>query len=334
MEVAHSRPCVRRMVAAASRCTPSSCQALFAAHAAPSTSARSNMRCGLLAVVLVGAAVLGGCSDGVFDPKGPIALAERQIMLNALGIMLAIVVPVIFATLGVAFWFRASNERARYRPNFAYSGRLEMLVWSIPAMTVFLVGGVAWVGAHDVSPGKPIASTVKPLRVQVASLDWKWLFIYPDQGVASVNRLTIPVGTPVSLELTSSGVMNSFFVPQLGSQIYTMAGMITRLHLQADQAGTYRGFAAQFSGEGFADMHFDADAVTDDKFSQWLDTARNAGPELDAKSYAELAKPSAAVPRFTYRSVAPGLFGSILVSEMQSDDAVCRRYPTSMRAEK
>ena len=166
------------------------------------------MRYGLLAVVLIGVATLGGCTDGVFDPKGPIALAERQILLNALGIMLAIVIPVIFATLGVAFWFRASNERARYRPNFAYSGRLEMLVWSIPAMTVFLVGGVAWVGSHDLSPRKPIASTVKPLRVQVASLDWKWLFIYPDEGVASVNYLAIPVGRPVSFELTSSGVMN------------------------------------------------------------------------------------------------------------------------------
>jgi cytochrome o ubiquinol oxidase subunit 2 len=224
------------------------------------------MRYGLLAVVLICVAILSGCTEGVLDPKGPIAAADRQILLNSLGIMLAIVIPVILATLGVAFWFRASNERARYRPNFAYSGRLEMLVWSIPAMTVFLVGGVAWVGSHDVSPRKPILSTVKPLRVQVASLDWKWLFIYPDQGVASVNRLTIPVGTPVSLELTSSGVMNSFFVPQLGSQIYTMAGMTTRLHLQADYPGTYRGFSAQFSGEGFADMHFDADAVTGDKF--------------------------------------------------------------------
>jgi cytochrome o ubiquinol oxidase subunit II len=291
------------------------------------------MRYGLLAAVLICVA-LGGCTDGVLDPKGPVALAERQILLNALGIMLAIVTPVILATLGVAFWFRASNERARYRPNFAYSGRLEMLVWSIPAMTVFLVGGVAWVGSHDLNPRKPIASTVKPLRVQVASLDWKWLFIYPDQGVASVNRLIIPIGTPVSLELTSSGVMNSFFVPQLGSQIYTMAGMITRLHLQADYSGTYRGFSAQFSGEGFSDMHFDADAVTSEKFGQWIDSVRSAGPELNAKSYVDLVKPSAVVAPFTYRSVASGLFDSILVSEMQSDDAICRTNPKLMRAEK
>src|ERR1700732_1945931 len=259
MKVDHRHPCVRRATAAPSdRRMPSSCHAPSGAPAAPSTSAGPNMRYGLLAVVLIGAATLGGCTEGVLDPKGPIAVANREILLNSLGIMLAIVIPVILAILGVAFWFRASNERARYRPNFAYSGRLEMLVWAIPAMTVFLVGGVAWVGAHDVSPRKPIASTVKPLRVQVASLDWKWLFIYPDEGVASVNYLAIPAGTPVSFELTSSSVMNSFVVPRLGSQIYTMAGMITRLHLQADHLGTYRGFSAQFSGEGFSDMHFEA----------------------------------------------------------------------------
>jgi cytochrome o ubiquinol oxidase subunit II len=292
------------------------------------------MRYRLLAVLLIGAAALGGCTEGVLDPRGPIASAERQILFNSLGIMLAIVIPVILATLGVAFWFRESNERATYRPNFRYSGRLELLVWSIPAMTVFLVGGVAWVGSHDVSPRKPIASTEKALRIQVASLDWKWLFIYPDYGVASVNQLTIPVGTPVSFELTSSGVMNSFFVPQLGSQIYTMAGMVSHLQLRADDPGTYRGISAQFSGEGFSDMHFNVDAVSAEKFAQWVDLAHRAGPELNAKTYGDLAKPSGAVAPFTYRAVAPDLFGSIVVSEMQSDDAMCRSYPTSMRAEK
>lgn len=292
------------------------------------------MRYGLLAAALIGAAALGGC-DGVLDPKGPIADAERQILFNSLGIMLAIVIPTIIATLGVAYWFRASNTRARYRPHFTYSGRLEMLVWSIPAMTVFLVGGVAWVGSHDVSPRKPIVSTAKPLRVQVASLDWKWLFIYPDQGIASVNYLAIPVGAPVSFELTSSGVMNSFFVPQLGSQIYTMAGMVTRLHLQADQPGSYRGISAQFSGDGFSDMHFNVEAVAPEKFSKWVDATRSGGPELNATTYAELAKPSAAVTPFTYRAVVPGLFDMIQVSQtQQSDDALCRSFPTSMRAEK
>src|SRR3954453_3167736 len=174
----------------------------------------SDMPPRLLAFILISAALLGGCSEGVLDPKGPIASAERQILFNSLGIMLAIVIPTILATLGVAYWFRSSNKRARYMPNFAYSGRLEMLVWSIPIMTVLLVGGVAWVGSHDLDPPKPIASAAKPVRVQVVSLDWKWLFIYPEQGIAAVNQLTISVGTPVSFELTSSSVMNSFWVPQ------------------------------------------------------------------------------------------------------------------------
>ena len=292
------------------------------------------MRYGLLAVVLIGAASLGGCTEGVLDPKGPIALAERQILLNALGIMLAIVIPVILATLGVAFWFRASNERASYLPDFEYSGRLELLVWSIPAMTVLLVGGVAWVGAHDLDPGKPISSTVKPVNVQVVSLDWKWLFIYPEQGIASVNKLVLPVGTPISFELTSSSVMNSFFVPQLGSQIYTMSGMATRLHLQADHLGTYAGISAMFSGDGFPDMRFDANAVTNEKFAQWVDSVRSAGPLLDAQAYADLVKPSKMVAPFTYRAVAPNLFSSIVNAGMcmqGSSPSICS---TSQRAER
>src|SRR6267154_1298135 len=241
----------------------------------------SDMRPRLLAFILISAALLGGCQEGVLDPKGPIAAAERLILFNSLGIMLAIVIPTILATLGVAYWFRSSNRRARYLPDFTYSGRLEMLVWSIPAMTVLLVGGVAWVGSHDLDQRKPIVSTIKPVTVQVVSLDWKWLFIYPDQGVATVNQLTIPIGKPVSFELTSSGVMNSFFVPQLGSQIYTMAGMVTRVYLQADHPGTYRGLSAQFSGDGFADMRFNVDAVPAEDFARWVAATRSAGPVLD-----------------------------------------------------
>jgi cytochrome o ubiquinol oxidase subunit II len=289
------------------------------------------MRYGLLAVVLTGAAALSGCSEGVLDPKGPIADAERQILFNSLGIMLAIVIPTILATLGVAYWFRSSNTRAHYLPDFAYSGRLEILVWSIPAMTVLLVGGVAWVGSHDLDPRKLIASTAKPIRVQVVSLDWKWLFVYPDQGIASVNQLTIPVGTPISFELTSSGVMNSFFVPQLGSQIYTMAGMTTHLQLQADNAGSYPGLSAQFSGDGFADMIFKADAVPSADFSQWVETARASGPTLDAQAYADLAKPSKAVAPFTYRSVASDLFSRIAMPEMSMNDPI-RRVCLASRA--
>jgi cytochrome o ubiquinol oxidase subunit 2 len=276
---------------------------------------------------LIGATTLGGCSEGVLDPQGPIASAQRLILFNATGIMLAIVIPTMLATLAFAFWFRASNSRAIYLPEFSYSGRLELLVWSIPIMTVLLVGGVAWVGSYDLDPPRPIASALKPLKVQVVSLDWKWLFIYPEQGVASVNQLTIPVATPVSFELTSSGVMNSFFVPQLGSQIYTMAKMVTRLNLKADHPGKYRGFSAQFSGDGFADMQFSTDVVPTEQFAQWVAATRNTGVALNAQSYIDLAKPSKAVRPFTYRDVAPNFFSDILNSAISA-------YPPSQRAEK
>jgi len=263
------------------------------------------------AVVLIGVALLTGCTEGVLDPQGPIAAAERQIMFNATGIMLAIVIPTILATLGVAFWFRSSNTRARYLPEFENSGRLELLIWSIPIMTVILVGGVAWVGSYDLDPRKPIASEAKPVQVQVVSLDWKWLFIYPEQGIATVNQLTVPAGTPVHFELTSSGVMNSFFVPQLGSQIYTMPGMVTHLYLQADRPGSYRGLSANFSGEGFSDMRFTVHAVGSEDFSRWVDSVRSAGPVLDAEVYSDLAKPSVAVAPSSFRAVAPDLFNGI-----------------------
>jgi cytochrome o ubiquinol oxidase subunit 2 len=272
------------------------------------------------ALFLLAASALAGCSEGVLDPQGPIASAERLILFDSLGIMLAIVIPTILATLGVAFWFRSSNRRARYKPDFAYSGRLELLVWSIPAMTVLLVGGVAWVGSHELDPRKPISSANKPMTVQVVSLDWKWLFIYPDHGIATVNQLTIPVGTPIRLELTSSGVMNSFFVPQLGSQIYTMAGMTTHLQLQADHTGTYRGLSAQFSGDGFADMRFSVEAISAEQFAQWVTATRGTDPVLNGHTYAALAKPSEAIVPFAYRAVAPDLFNSILSTGMRSTD--------------
>ena len=292
------------------------------------------MRYVWLIVALTGAASLGGCSEGVLDPRGPISAAERQILFNATGIMLAIVIPTMFATLGVAFWFRESNNRAHYWPNFAYSGRLEMLVWSIPLMTVLLVGSVAWIGSYNLDPPKPIASAAKPLKVQVMSLDWKWLFIYPEQGVASVNQLTIPVGAAVSFDLTSTGVMNSFFVPQLAGQIYTMAGMVTHLNLLAEYPGVYHGISANFSGDGFADMHFNVNAVPPDAFARWLESARSAGPALDAQGFADLIKPSRAVAPFTFRSVDPVLFLRVATAGSQSNDNVCFGDPKSIRAER
>jgi cytochrome o ubiquinol oxidase subunit 2 len=254
----------------------------------------------------------GLTTSGVLDPKGPIAHAERLILLDSTAIMLAVVIPVILATLAFAWWFRASNAKATYTPDWAYSGRLEFIVWSIPALVVLLLGGIGWVSSHDLDPYKPIEASAPPLEVQVVSLDWKWLFIYPGQGIASVNRLVVPAGTPIHFRLTSATVMNSFFVPQLGSQIYTMAGMATQLNLLADRPGTYPGLSAQFSGDGFADMHFDVQAVTQPEFDVWAGETKAKAPVLDDVAYAALALNSSAVPPVVYRTVEPGLFDKIV----------------------
>jgi cytochrome o ubiquinol oxidase subunit 2 len=267
----------------------------------------------LRVAVACGALCLSSCQQaGVLDPQGPIAAAERLLLINSTAIMLVVVVPVIIATLAFAWWYRASNPRAARSFDLAYEGRIEFVTWSIPALIVILLGGVTWIGSHQLDPRAPILADAKPLRVDVVALDWKWLFIYPDQGIAAVNQLVVPAGTPVQFRLTSATVMNSFFVPQLGSQIYTMSGMETHLNLLADRPGEYPGISANFSGDGFADMRFTVNAVPASDFDGWLTRVRGAGPALDAAGYAALLRPSKAVPPMTYRSVEPKLFERIL----------------------
>jgi cytochrome o ubiquinol oxidase subunit 2 len=255
---------------------------------------------------------LTACQSAVFDPRGPVGQAERTILIDSLAIMLAIVVPTIVATLAVAWWYRAANEKARHLPEWAFSGRIELVVWSIPLMVIMLLGGVTWIGAHALDPAKPLSSTVPALRIQVVSLDWKWLFIYPDQQVASVNQLVVPAGVPLHFTLTSASVMNTFFVPQLGSMIYTMNGMQTNLHLRADAPGKFRGISGHYSGDGFSDMHFDVTAVGPEQFSAWVSATRAAGSALDAKAYAMLAKQSVNQAPATFGSVEAGLFDQVV----------------------
>jgi cytochrome o ubiquinol oxidase subunit 2 len=274
------------------------------------------MRHAALAVILISGALLLASCQGVLDPQGPIASAERLLLFDSTAIMLVVVIPVIVATLAFAWWYRASNTHATRSLDESYEGRVEFVTWSIPALTVILLGGVIWIGSHQLDPRAPIPGKSEPLRVDVVALDWKWLFMYPDQGVAAVNQLVIPTGTPIEFRLTSATVMNSFFVPQLGSQIYAMGGMITHLHLLADQPGEYPGFSAMFSGDGFSDMRFIAKAVSADNFNAWVEEARNTGSALDDAGYAQLAKPSKAVPPTTYRSVEPKLFERILDQTM------------------
>jgi cytochrome o ubiquinol oxidase subunit II len=259
---------------------------------------------------------LASCGDGVLDPHGPVGHAERIILLDATVIMLAVGIPVMVLALVFAWWFRASNRHAQYRPDWQYSGRIELIIWSIPALVVLFLGGIAWIGSHDLDPPRPLASRETPVEVEVISLDWRWLFIYPELGVATLNCLTVPAGVPIHFRLTSTSVMNSFFVPQLGSQIYTMAGMTTQLNLQADEAGTYQGLSAQFSGPGFADMRFSVVATSPLDFQHWLERTRSGGGVLDSATYALLSRPTRAGEPISFAQVDPHLFGQVAEGKM------------------
>jgi cytochrome o ubiquinol oxidase subunit 2 len=259
--------------------------------------------------------LLSGCNRGVLDPVGPVGSAEKTILINSTAIMLAIVIPTMIATVAFAWWFRRGNSKAEYRPDWEYSGAIEMVVWSIPAMTVMLLGGIAWIGSHELEPSKPLPAVAdNRLTVEVVSLDWKWLFIYPDQGVATVNQLVVPAGVPVTYKLTSATVWNVFFVPQMGSMIYTMPRMTTQLNLQADRPGVYEGLSAHYSGQGFSGMGFKVHAVPDAQFAAWAAGQRGKGSALDGRAYAELSKPSSYVKPVTYGTVAPGLFDAIVAN--------------------
>jgi len=259
---------------------------------------------------------LSSCNRGILDPVGPVAAAEKTILINSTAIMLAIIIPTMIATVAFAWWFRRGNSKAKYRPDWEYSGAIEMVVWAIPALTIMLLGGIAWIGSHDLDPSKPLKSGNPPLKVEVVSMDWKWLFIYPDQGVATVNQLVVPAGTPVSFRLTSATVWNAFFVPQMGTMIYTMPRMTTRLNLQADRPGAYNGLSSHFSGDGFPGMEFQVQALPPDQFAMWAQGARGQGPALDGRGYAELSRPSSYVKPMTYGAVAPGLFDAIVADRV------------------
>ena len=279
----------------------------------PARRLRRAMRIGLCAGI---ACTVAACESGVLAPRGVIGRADRTILIDSLVIMLAIVVPTILATLGFAWWYRASNTRARYLPQWRASGRIELVVWAIPVMVIILLGGVTWIGSHQLDPAQPLASAAAPVEIEVVSLDWKWLFIYPQQQVASVNELVVPAGKPLHFSLTSASVMSAFFVPQLGSMIYTMNGMTTQLYLQADLPGTLRGLSAHYNGEGFSDMHFQVHALPPAQFAAWIDSARAGGGRLDSARYAELARQSSNLPVATFGTVEPGLFGKIAAQQL------------------
>ena len=271
-------------------------------------SAAFRVHCRVPAILLTLPPLSGCASEGVIDPQGPVAAAERLILLNSTAIMLCVVLPVVILTLVFAWHYRGSNRAATYTPDWGYSGKIELVVWSIPAMVVILLSGVGWIGSHELDPGAPLAARAAPLEIQVVALDWKWLFIYPAQHVAALNELTVPIGTPLSFKITSGTVMTAFFVPQLGSQIYAMPGMTTRLNLLASAPGHYPGFAAHFSGDGFSDMRFMVHALPPAQYHAWLAEAASTGEVLDEQRYDALARAQATAAAHAFRAVPAGLF--------------------------
>ena len=265
------------------------------------------------------AAFLGGCSQMLlFDPKGPIGEAERLVIIAAFVLMLIVVIPVFVMVIWFPRRYRASNQKAIYRPKWSYSAKIDLAMWLVPLAIVMALGVLSWSATHSLDPYKPLDSAVKPILIEVVSLDWKWLFIYPDYNIAAVNQLVFPAKVPLSFRITSATVLTSFFIPQLGSQIYAMAGRQSRLHLMADEPGTYTGHNQQFSGRGYADMHFAAIAASPEQFEAWVQKTRKSPDTLDPAHYEELAKPSVGHPVTYFSSVTPGLFDHIIQSYRQA----------------
>jgi cytochrome o ubiquinol oxidase subunit II len=247
----------------------------------------------------------------VLNPYGPVALAERGLMVAALLFMLIVAIPVLGLLFFFAWRYRASNTKAAYTPNWRH-GKLEELVWwAIPLEIILILGAITWTSTHELDPRKGI-STEPPLVVQVVALDWKWLFIYPEQGVATVNYLALPVGKPVKFEVTADAPMNSFWIPQLSGQIYAMTGMVNELNVLADKPGTFKGMSANYSGEGFAHMRFTAEAMSQEEFVGWIAFVHQDPDLLDLPAYQNLAAPAVLPDPVYYGQVAPGMLSQIV----------------------
>lgn len=253
-------------------------------------------------------------NDTMLDPAGPISAVTRDLFFDAVGLMLIVIVPVFILT-GLIIWrYRAGNSAAKYTPNWAGSRVIEVGIWFMPVVIVIMLWFVVWGRTHELDPYKPIAGNAPPLVVQAVALDWQWLFIYPEDNVASVNRLVFPVGRPLTLEITSDTVMNSLSIPALGGQIYAMAGMETKLNLRADRAGTYDGRNTMFSGDGFSAQSFSAEAVDATGYDTFLAEARASATALDEPGFETLSAPTIAGPVKLYSSVTPNLFQTIISS--------------------
>ena len=283
---------------------------------------------------------LAACKAEVLAPAGDIAARQRDLLVISTLLMLLIIVPVMVLIVVTARKYRADNSAAEYRPDWDHSTKLEFVIWGVPLLIIVTLGALTWVGTHLLDPYRPlerisaeeaVPAELKPLQVQVVALDWKWLFIYPEQGIATVNEMAVPVDRPVEFTLTSATVMNSFYIPAMAGMIYAMPGMQTKLHSVFNNAGEYRGIASNYSGWGFSGMHFNAIATDQAGFDGWIEQARAAGGNLDRNRYLELETPSENVRPMHFAEVDPLLFarivnmcvepGKICMAEMHALDA-------------
>lgn len=276
----------------------------------------------VLGVMLATAQYMRTAHIAVLQSAGPIGLKERQLIFIGLGLSLIIVLPVFTLLFFFAWKYRESNEAATYSPELAGSRLAETIWWVVPSVLILIISLITWQSSHSLDPFKPLASVTKPLTIQVVALDWKWLFIYPEQHIAAVNVVQFPVSTPVNFEITADAPMNSFWIPRLGGQIYAMAGMSTQLHLMADQPGSYNGSSANISGSGFAGMKFTARASSALDFKRWVNSVKQSPTTLSMDAYNKLAEPSENDPRAYYSSYESGLYDKIIMKYMMPGMAV------------
>ncbi|WFU40813.1 ubiquinol oxidase subunit II [Bradyrhizobium sp. CB82] len=286
------------------------------------------------------AAALGGCDFIVLAPAGDIAAQQRDLVIISTVLMLLIVVPVMALTVLFAWRYREANKAARYEPEWDHSTKLELVIWSAPLLIIICLGALTWMGTHLLDPyrsldriaaNQRVDEATVPLEVDVVALDWKWLFIYRDYGIATVNELAAPVDRPIDFRITASTVMNSFYIPALAGQIYAMPGMETKLHAVVNHAGTYKGFSANYSGAGFSGMHFAFHGLDDKGFGEWIAKAKAAGGTLGRSEYLQLEKPTQNEPVRRFASIDADLYrlilnmcvepGKMCMSEMMAIDA-------------
>ncbi|WP_329772621.1 ubiquinol oxidase subunit II [Stenotrophomonas maltophilia] len=269
----------------------------------------NRIRLALVALACVG---LSGCDWVLLDSKGMVGLAQRDLILICIGLMLIVVIPAIVLTFVFAWRFRAGNTKAKYTPDWSHSTKVEIVVWGVPLIIIAVLAVIVWKSTHELDPYKPLDVAGEPLHVDVIATDWKWVFVYPDLGIATVNQLNFPANRPLAFNITSNSTMNTFFIPQLGGQIYAMAGMRTQLHLIANEPGQFRGMSGNYSGHGFSNMKFIATASSNEDFERWVAEVRNAPAALSFTQFKALAAPSKNAPVQHFSSVEPLLFKKVI----------------------